>query len=235
MAIVEDEEKTVKVLQGYLSDYGKGVEKQINCSVFLDPIDFVDNYSPRYELILLDIQMPNINGMKVAEKVRLLDSHVLIVFVTNMVQYAVEGYKVEAVDFILKPVSNYAFAKMMDKIVKIIHQRKENGVMICMNRKTLRLPAAQIKYIESHGHKVFCYTEMESFETWDNMSTLEKQLPEGRFSRINSGTLVNLNYVMGIEKEMVVLHSHEVLPISRRRKKDFLAELARFHGEKHYV
>ena len=111
IAIVEDENKDSDLLENYIARYfsEEASENRYQVTVFNNAGVFVEHYRADFDLILLDIQMPGMNGMDAAAALRKKDSSVLLVFVTNMAQYAVKGYDVNAAGFILKPVSYYDF------------------------------------------------------------------------------------------------------------------------------
>jgi DNA-binding LytR/AlgR family response regulator len=141
---------------------------------------------------------------------------------------------VEALDFILKPISYFEFSNMMDKVVKTLQQREFDSLIVCTNRETRRIRVAQVAYIEVQRHKLFYHLQDEVLEAWGSLAALEESLPDKMFSRINSGTIVNLNHVLSVREDEVVL-SKETLPLSRRRKKEFLSDLAHYFGEERSV
>lgn len=230
VAIVEDQKREADTMRRYLLDYAQKSGEQIDIGFFQDALSFISNYSASYHLILMDIQMPNMDGMTAAERIRKVDTDVIIVFVTNMVQYAVRGYKVAALDFILKPISWFEFSNMMDKVFEQIHQKGDHSFIVSINRETRRIPADQVKYIEVQRHKLFYHTQDEVLESWGSLASLEEIMPPKMFAKVNAGTIVNLNYVTAIKDDSVLV-AGEVLPLSRRRKKELLAEIAHYFGE----
>ena len=106
IAVVEDEELYAEQLQNYISKYAEERKKQIKVTWFQDEEDIVSGYKGEYDIILLDIQMRFMDGMTAAEKIRELDSEVVLMFITNMIQYAVRGYEVDAMDYVVKPVED---------------------------------------------------------------------------------------------------------------------------------
>lgn len=105
IAIVEDEEDYVNQLTKYLQDYQKNSNEEIDVTVYRDGDEITSKYKSQYDIILMDIQMKFVDGMTAAEEIRNIDSKVIIIFITNMTQYAIQGYKVGALDYILKPIS----------------------------------------------------------------------------------------------------------------------------------
>lgn len=110
IAIVEDELEFSMQLQKYLRQYQQENGVEFKISVFRDGTEILKDYKPEYDAIFMDIEMPVINGMDAAEKIREMDEEVVIMFITNMAQYALFGYSVGALDFVMKPVNYYTFA-----------------------------------------------------------------------------------------------------------------------------
>lgn len=118
IAIVEDEKEDSKQLQAYLKQYEEEHDTKFKVSVFFDGAEILENYQSIYDIILLDIEMPKVNGMDAAEQIRKVDSDIVLMFITNMAAYAIRGYEVEALDFVMKPVTYYSFAMKMTRAIK---------------------------------------------------------------------------------------------------------------------
>ena len=91
-------------------------------------MDFLEAYRPDFDLVFLDIELPLLNGIETARRLRELDSVVALVFITNMEQYAVNGYEVDALDFVVKPINYYRFSSMMRKALRIIARKEEKAL-----------------------------------------------------------------------------------------------------------
>ena len=136
IAIVEDEENYRNILYEYLKRYEQENNEEVQISVFADGDEIVENYSAKYDIILMDIEMQFMNGMDAAKKIRESDREVIIIFITNMVQYAIQGYEVDALDYVLKPISYFAFSqkilravgRMKKRVERYIHIISKNGV-----------------------------------------------------------------------------------------------------------
>ena len=111
IAIVEDEETYINQFTEYLQNYQKTTNEEIDVTVYRDGDEITSKYKSQYDIILMDVQMKFIDGMTAAQEIRNVDSKVIIIFITNMSQYAIHGYKVGALDYILKPVSYFSFCK----------------------------------------------------------------------------------------------------------------------------
>ena len=126
IALVEDEDIYVKQMQKYLEQYSRENGLKINLKVFGDGEDILEYYTGQYDIFLLDIQMQFMDGMTAAEKIRELDPKVILIFVTNMVQYAVQGYSVDAMDYILKPVDYFMLSQRLNKAVARLGQEEKH-------------------------------------------------------------------------------------------------------------
>lgn len=115
IAIVDDSKPDREALRECLKRYGEEHRQKFDITEFEDGEDIVTNYSADYDLILMDIEMAFLNGMRAAEKIRELDQTVLLIFTTNMPQYAIQGYKVNAMDYMLKPISYFSFSETMTR------------------------------------------------------------------------------------------------------------------------
>ena len=120
VAIIEDDIKAAERLQKHVRQYEVESGEEFSVFAFTDAIDFVSDYAPKYDAIFMDIELPHMNGFDAAVRLRRIDKDVPLVFVTNMMKYAVKGYEVDAVGYMLKPVDYFAFKTQMDKIRRII-------------------------------------------------------------------------------------------------------------------
>lgn len=104
IAIVEDSKEATDVLKSYFDRFSEEMGARFNVVCFDNALDFLENYSSAFNLVLMDINMPHMDGMEASHRLREIDNNVTLIFVTNMAQYAIRGYEVGATDFIVKPV-----------------------------------------------------------------------------------------------------------------------------------
>ena len=153
----------------------------------------------------------------------------LLIFITNMAQYAIKGYAVGALDYVLKPVPYFAFSQQLQKAVNQLAKRTRHYLAVPVDGGMRRLDAATIYYIESEGHRVHFYTEDGDFSAPGALKALEEKLAGRLFARCNNGYLVNLAQVSGVQQNTVQVGPHG-LQISRPKRRAFLAALADYIG-----
>lgn len=229
IAIVEDEAAVRDQLTDYVRRYTRqyGTEFEVTC--FTDGDEILENYRPAFDIIFLDVEMKRLNGMETAQRIRELDDDVLLIFITNMAQYAIKGYAVGALDYVLKPVPYFAFSQQLQKVEEQLRRRTRHYLAVPVEGGLRRLDTSRIYYIESEGHRVHFYTEEGDFAAPGALKALEEKLADRPFARCNSGYLVNLAQVQAVQQNTVEVGPYE-LQVSRPKRKSFLAALTDYIG-----
>ena len=229
IAIVEDDSNTRKTLQRYLQQYEKENGSRFTIRVFEDGIDIVNDYRPVYDVILMDIQMKKMDGMTAATQIRRADSEVVLVFITNMVQYAIGGYAVNAMDYLLKPLNYFTFAEHMKRVELYLAHKAKNYLVLSTGGGVLRIDTSEIYYMESLGHYLHIHKKDEVVSVLETMKNMEQELCGRGFFRCNNGYLVNLAHVEKIDKYTALVGNDEI-QISRPKKKAFMEALTDYLG-----
>lgn len=229
IAIIEDDPSDRKVINDHLVRYGTETGREFKTTEFCNAVSFLETYKPVYDVVFIDIQMPYMDGMEASAKLREADSVVPLVFITNMSNYAVKGYSVNAADFVVKPVVYGSFKVMMDRVIRLADKRGDAVVLKIADRR-VRVWLDSISHIDVMDHKVCYHTEEGDFLVWESLKDQEKKLPADRFAKCNNYCLVNLKYVDGITEGVVKVRSFEI-PISRSRKKEFSDSLLAYYGK----
>ncbi len=226
VCIVEDEISQADLLRDYIDKYKTRSKEQFAITHFADGIDLVDEYKAQFDIILLDIQMKHLDGMAAAEKIRKVDPDVVIIFITSTVQYAVQGYAVDALGYVLKPVPYLQFEQLFDKaILRVKARQKKLYIKVTVDDKQLKLDCENIYYIESQRNNVILHCKEGDYVTAGPLKHFEEMLAEHGFSKCHNAYIVNLSYVEAVQKEEVLLAENISLPISRARKKEFMMAL----------
>ncbi len=230
LAIVEDEQLYIDQLTEYIHRYEAEKKLKFKISVFSDGAEIVEDYKGVYDIIFLDIQMKFMNGMDAAEKIRELDPNVVIIFITNMTQYAVRGYEVDALDYIVKPVEYFSFSQKFSRALGRIKKDEAVYISIPLEDGILKVAVDDIDYIESQSHSMIYYTKKGTFHSRGTMRGLEEKLCNYGFFRANKGYLVNMKHVDGVADNCCLIGGGK-LPISRTRRKPFMDALIRYMSE----
>ena len=129
IAIADDDAVFLAKIEKYVRKYQEENNTDIQLTTFSDAKELIEGYHPVYDIVILDIEMPGMNGMEAAEKIRQTDENVVLMFITNMIQYAIRGYSVGALDFVMKPVNYYTFSL---KLTRAIGRIQKNGKEILL-------------------------------------------------------------------------------------------------------
>ncbi|EOT39616.1 LytR/AlgR family response regulator transcription factor [Enterococcus columbae] len=227
IAIVDDFTPDREKLAQCLLQYGKEADIKFDISYFKDGIEIVDRYIG-FDIIYFDVEMEIMDGMTAAKKIRALDPKVTIVFLTNYVQWAIEGYSVQASDFLLKPLSYFSFKEHFKKLLQRIQPMDKATYSIKNAGNIQKILVDDIYYVESQGHYLhFHLRNQPTITLLNSLKNVEKELAAYDFFRCNNCYLVNLNHVEAIEGQQAIV-AGEALQISRPRKKEFLQQLTLF-------
>ena len=231
IAIVEDDITYSEQLREYLKRYESEFSESFDISTYFDGDEIVEDYHSQFDIILMDVEMSFMDGMSAAEEIRKVDREVVIIFITNMAQYAIKGYAVEALDYILKPVSYFAFSQRLSRAINRMKKREEKSVVIPIKGGTARVAVSSIYYIESQGHDIIYHTSEGDYVSYGTMKDTEEALGQIHFFRGSKWFLINLQQVEGLSDGCAKLKGGKTLPLSRGRKKAFMEALAQYWGE----
>jgi two-component system response regulator LytT len=230
IAIIEDEAADQAKLREYFLKLSQEKNTLFNLSFFASAEEFLFSFkSGLLDLILMDIELPGINGIEASVQLRKIDSEVALVFMTNLAQYAIEGYKVKAMDYVVKPISYWDFQSRLSNALEHLEEKKKTKVLIVGNDKRVVVSQSSIYYIEVQDHLLVYHTKEGDFKTYGALKPLAGELQASGFSLCNSCFLVNLSYVERVESFTVRVHGTDLL-ISHPKRKAFLNELNKYLG-----
>ena len=229
IAIVEDEAMYAKQLEEFLHQYEAENHEAFDITIYSDGDQIVNKYKSQFDIILMDVEMKFMDGMSAAEEIRKMDSEVVIIFITNMAQYAIHGYEVEAVDYVLKPLSYADFAMKVQKALRYIARNEDANVKLCTKDGMIHLAVSDIYYIEVRSHYLIYHTTREEYMVRGVMKETEEQFAKYHFARCSHGYLINLKYVQSVNGNIVTVAGEEIA-LSRSKKNDFMEAFARYIG-----
>ena len=226
-AIIDDEPLAISLLESYVNKtpFLKSTGKFNNALQALPEL----NKQP-VDLLFLDIQMPEVNGMEFS---RILKTNTRIIFTTAFEQYALESYKVNALDYLLKPISYPDFLQASNKALQwfnLLHANNKNeteSIFIKTEYKQVQVELRKILYIEGLKDYVKIYLEDEPHPILSLMSMkfLEEMLPQNRFIRVHRSFIVQPEKIKVIERNRIV-YGKEYIPISDNYKQKFMEFLS---------
>lgn len=233
ISIVEDQPTDRDLLVDYFTRFEKETGKQVSFSLFQDGESFLAGYDPSAcQMVLLDIDLGKNkeNGLEVAKKLREKDPNVLLIFMTNLAQYAIAGYQVQAVDYILKPITYWDFSARIGKALARFEKTHRTKVIVSGFDNRLVVEVRNIYYIEVDNHKLIYHTKTGDYPSYGSLKEISNEFEECGFAKCNSCFLVNLSYVEKVEGYDCYVAGHKLL-ISHPKRKDFLDALNRYLSE----
>lgn len=229
-AVIDDTKEDARVIQEALERFGREEKIEIMVSMFDHADRFLEEYEKiNPELVIMDIDMPGINGMEAAHKMRKLDENVALIFVTNMKHYALEGYSVDALDYLIKPVVYEDFALRMQKVRRYIVRNRDERIPLHTAGGVITPLISEIYYVESMLHTLIWHTKNGDFKIRDSMTRAEQKLRNFSFASCNKSFLVNLRDVESIDRDEVTV-AGTPLKISRGKKASFISQYTRYLG-----
>lgn len=170
-----------------------------------------------FDLLILDIQMGRMNGMELAKKIREKNKSVQIVFLTGLKEYALEGYEVGAVRYLIKPLKQDALDMLLDGIWQESQKVRQESYVFTCNGETCRIAYDEIVYVEANGHYLNMVTAQNAYQWKASFTSVSQDFEKMGFFLLRRGLYVNLEYVRRISGTDCILESGEVLPVSKSR------------------
>ena len=232
VVVVEDLFSEFEYIKPMLSTFFASINTDFNLKYFNSAHDFVEKYSLDTDLIILDIELGAENGMDAAKKIREIDEDVVIIFCTKMAQFAVSGYQVNALDFLVKPYTYDALAFRLHRAMKAITKDKRSNLIIKTKSGFKNLLLKEIMYLDVFGHSLGFHTISGTIYTWGSLTKYEESLRVNGFFRCSNSCLVNSYHIDYIRGKEIKLDNGETLQISRPRHKSFMKAMSEWAGEK---
>ena len=215
VAIVDDSQTDAEFVQGILNSWAEQRQANIQAEVFPSAESFLFRYAEDkdWDILLLDIEMGNMDGVALAKKIRQDNESVQMVFVTGFADYISEGYEVAALHYLMKPVKQDKLFAVLDRAIAVM-QKTERVILLPVGGEMLRLPISHVQYVEAFSHTVAIITGTDTIQVKMPISEVEKLLGEA-FIRCHRSYLVGLKHIARLSKTEVILDSGKALPLSR--------------------
>ena len=224
--LVDDEHLALSLLEKFVADT-PGLEVAATCKSPVRAIELLQ--SEPIDLLFLDIQMPILSGLSLLKSV---SRKPVTIFTTAYPQHALEAFELDAVDYLLKPYSFERFSHAVEKAMVLLRQRADGAtsqpdgyLTVKADRQWVKIPVAEISYIEGWKEYVKIYVENEKIVTLESLNNLESTLPPEHFLRVHKSFIVAKNRVQKMDGESLVLIGETRVPVARARKKEVVAAL----------
>ena len=229
LAIVDDDPVSVRTIHSYINRFYKDTPEACHVTEFRDGADLIRDYRSVFDIIFMDVEMEQSNGIHVARFIRERDSRTVILFISRMAKYAVAGYDVSALDYILKPVDYYSFEMKLRKALHYLEAHQEKKIQISLDGSFVWLSTDEIQYIEVYGHRLVYHTATDQYEAGGSINALLKELEPYHFVQCSRYCIVNLRHV-GQLRDNDLTVGGITLQVSKRRRKDLVDALMLYFG-----
>lgn len=214
LAICDDDQADVVYLRSFLEKWAKDSKTALKIESYPSAEAFLFQYEEdkSFDLLLLDIEMGEMSGVELARRIRQENRLVQIIFITGYMEYIAEGYDVEALHYLLKPVTEAKLFMVLDRAAERL-KSKEKELCLALPGTVVRIAFCEIRYLEVQKNYVTVYGE-EAYTVKKTLNELEKELDDS-FCRIGRSHIVNLHFVKKITRMRVILKDGRELPLSR--------------------
>ncbi|CEJ73526.1 two-component response regulator VirR-like [[Clostridium] sordellii] len=230
IGICEDEKEIQDLIETYLHSILKSINIDYEIKKYNLGEELLESNLKEIDILLLDIQMGQINGMDTARKIRKVDNKMEIIFITSLIDYVQEGYEVRAYRYLLKPIEEEELKKHVLTCIKEI-ENKNSYILIKNKSNNYKICLEEIKYIEVQKKNMIIHTINKDFDVIYSLEKIEKDLKLDKFVRCHKSFLVNLSYVENIKLNTAILESGEEVPVSRYRYKEVKEKFLKFLGD----
>jgi DNA-binding LytR/AlgR family response regulator len=230
IAIIEDNKEELSNLLKQIEKYQEEKNVIFDVKTFENAYYFIHDYKNDFHIVFMDIDLPGVNGMDTAKKLRELDHNVSLVFVTNLAQYAIKGYEVDALDFIIKPATMESITYVLDKAMKRLSASSSATFSLKTARGTISLSENEISYVEVFDHNLVYHTTKGEFTVRGKLSDLTDKLDPERFVMCNRSFIVNLRYVSNVTADYLSVGDTRIT-ISKSHRKELMQRFSSFLGD----
>lgn len=220
VAICDDVEEDARYFASVVRTWGEEGAISLDVEIFPSAESFLFRYEEdkAYDILLLDVQMQGVSGIELARRVRSGDPHVEIIFTTSHFELSSEGYEVDALHYLVKPVPRDKLMEVLSKAARRLAAQPPPLVVHC-GGETVKLPVWEIMYVESFLHYIVIHTREGEYRLKENLSAMEARLGSD-FYRTHRSYLVSLKHIRRISRTSVWLESGKEIPLARGKYDD---------------
>ena len=226
VAIVDDALKDRQILESFLKQYEKENDVSFEIETYSSANGFLES-DLNIDIAFFDVEMPGLDGLKMAEYFREKNEEAIILFITNIAQYAIAGYKVQAFDYVIKPIVYPDFALKMRKVMKLINSKQTDYITLNTRKGIIRLAIEDLVYVEVSGHDVFYHFVDREIRLVGSMNKVMEKVEQYNFVRVSKFFLVNVSCIRMIKGNSVIMNSGADIPLGRIYRKTLLDKLSK--------
>ena len=234
IVICEDNKEQIKIILNYLRIIFENIDDNYNynINIFNSAEEMLEKNIDDVDIFLLDIKMKKMSGMEAAQNIRSRGINSEIIFLTGLIEYAKDGYKVRAYRYILKPIKFDELQESILNCIEEINKNKRKYFLIDQNGKIEKIKIDLIKYIEINRKELIIHlVDKNIIYSWKSIAEFDKKLEKYGFFRVHKSFLVNMIYIDLITNDAVIIGVDKV-PVSKYRIKDLKQKFTRFIGRK---
>ncbi|MBQ8922230.1 MAG: response regulator transcription factor [Oscillospiraceae bacterium] len=218
IAICDDEKRFLNDLSEIIRRHYHSLDIAVN--KFSSGSELLQSfYRVKYDIVFLDIEMPGLDGISLARKIRELSEDVYIVFLTGHIEYALKGYEVNALRYLTKPATDASVHEVLDQVLK--KQSNEKSLWLKNRDGERRIRLSEIVFIEAQDQNIVFYTPSDSFEIRGKLNDYEQQLKQEGFFRIHRSYIVSLSKISGVTGKEITVTGGYRLPVARAKEREF--------------
>lgn len=232
IVICDDEASSQFIVLSFLKQYNQETGEKFNITVLNSGENLIKSLPDNTDILLLDIKMGQLSGMEAARILRKQNNHVKIIFITQMTQYALEGYEVHAYGFIKKPIAYEPFRRQLGDALLSLSKQEGHFISVNLGCEILRININEILYMEAFKHDIQIVTTNGKQKCSTPLIQFEKLVKGDPFFRCHKSFLVHHMHIKKINRDCLIMSNGDSILLSKHRRKDFLIDFGRYVGDK---
>lgn len=216
VAICDDEPICAEKVRRYVENYFVGRKIRFQADTYTDATGLLQNAEKGYDILFLDVDMPDLDGIHLGRELRKKNRKAVIIYISALIQYAIDGYSVHAFQYLLKQDLEQTFSPCMDDVMQ--HFWSRGSFLIPTDAGGRKVPYEDILFFEVQNHTIIAHTRNQDRETWPfsgKILELETQLSSAGFLRVHKSYLANMRHIVQLETTGALLTDGNLLPCSR--------------------
>lgn len=229
IAIVDDDPRDSGALKNQVEHFLQKQKESYVVQVYQDGVDFIRSME-EFDIVFMDIRMEKLDGLESARVMRKISKETVLIFVTHMAQFAIKGYEVDAMDFIIKPADQFSIDHVLAKALKRVQDR--TGVLFSLRTPNglVKVYSNAIYYVEIYNHELIYHTQQGEYKLRGNLGEVAEKMKDQNFLLCSRSYLVNLRYVTSVHDDYLVVDGKEI-PISKSHRKEIQQRFINYLGD----